>query len=229
MTTEDIDNDASQRLIRLEEAANALTHMIGAGLAIAALVIMVVAAANVGSGTAVVATTIFGSSLILVYLSSSLLHSVRHPRVHGVLDLLDHCSIYLLIAGTNTPFALLAMPPELGWPLFGVIWGFAVIGTGFKLYAFSGDDPDRFDTLSTVLYVAMGWFGFVYSAWLLADVLDTAGFIFLLLGGIFYTVGTVFYLKRLMPFSHTIWHLFVVAGSTMHFFSVLNYVIPLAA
>lgn len=229
MTTEDFDNGPSQRLARLEEAANALTHMIGAGLAIAALVIMVVAAANVGSGTAVVATTIFGSSLILVYLSSSLVHSISHPRVHSIFELMDHCSIYLLIAGTNTPFALLALPPEYGWPLFGVIWGLAVIGMGFKLYAFAGPDPDRFDTLSTLLYVAMGWFGFAYSAWLLADVLDTAGLIFLLLGGIFYTVGTVFYLKRLIPFSHTIWHLFVVAGSTMHFFSVLNYVIPLAA
>lgn len=220
---------APARMERIEEAANAVTHMIGAGLAIAALVLMIVSASKVGSGTAIVAVSIFGSSLILVYLFSSLVHSVGHPRVHGFFHLMDHCSIYLLIAGTNTPFALLALPPELGWPLFGVIWGFAVIGIGFKLYAFAHGDPDRFDTLSTVLYVAMGWFGFVYSAWLLADILDPAGFWFLLLGGVFYTVGTIFYLKRLMPFSHTIWHLFVLAGSTMHFFSVINYVIPVAA
>jgi len=220
---------APARIERLEEAANALTHMIGVGLAIAALVLMVVSASDIGSGTAIVSVTIFGSSLILVYLFSSLVHSISHPRVHGFFHMMDHCSIYLLIAGTNTPFALLALPPELGWPLFGVIWGFAVVGIGFKVYAFADDDPDRFDTLSTILYVAMGWFGFVYGAWLLADILDPAGFIFLLLGGVFYTVGTLFYLKRLIPFSHTIWHLFVLAGSIMHFFSVLNYVIPAAA
>lgn len=217
------------RVARIEEAANALTHIIGFGLAIAALVIMVVDAADVGSGTAVVSVTIFGSSLILVYLSSSLVHSINHPRVHDLFDLMDHCSIYVLIAGTNTPFALIALPPELGWPLFGVIWGFAVVGIGFKLYAFTGENPDRFDTLSTILYVAMGWFGFVYSAWLLSDILEPMGFIFLLLGGVFYTVGTVFYLKRLIPFSHAIWHLFALAGSIMHFFSVLNYVIPISA
>jgi len=203
--------------------------MIGAGLAIAALVIMTVAAADIGSGTAIVAVVIFGSSLILVYLCSSLVHSINHPRVHGFFNMLDHCSIYLLIAGTNTPFALLALPPELGWPLFGIIWGLAAIGIGFKTYAFASGNAERFDTLSTILYVAMGWFGFIYSAWLLADILDPAGFVFLLLGGVFYTVGTVFYLKRLIPFSHAIWHLFVLAGSVMHFFSVLNYVIPVAA
>ncbi|MGF1624423.1 MAG: hemolysin III family protein [Alphaproteobacteria bacterium] len=216
------------KITRLEEAANALTHMIGAGLAVAALVIMVKSAAEVGSSTAVVAVSIFGSSLILVYLFSALVHSISHPRVHGFLHLMDHCSIYLLIAGTNTPFALLALPPELGWPLFGGIWGMAAVGIGFKLYAFAGDDPDRFDTLSTILYVAMGWSGFGYSAWLLADILEPAGFLFLLLGGVSYTVGVIFYLKRLVPFSHTIWHLFVLAGSIMHFFSVLNYVIPVA-
>ena len=220
---------AEARIERLEEAANALTHWIGAGLAIAALVIMVVYAADIGTGTTVTAVTIFGSSLIVCYLSSSLVHSISHPRVHGWFDLMDHCSIYVLIAGTNTPFALLALPPELGWPLFGVIWGLAVAGITFKVIAFAGPDPDRFDVLSTVLYVAMGWFGFIYSAWLLADILHPAGFMYLLLGGVFYTVGTVFYLWRLIPFSHAIWHLFVLAGSIMHFFSVLDYVIPVSA
>lgn len=220
---------ATAPVARFEEAANALTHFIGFGLAIAALVIMVVDAADVGSGTAVVSVTIFGSSLILVYLSSSLVHSISHPRVHDLFDLMDHCSIYVLIAGTNTPFALIALPPEVGWPLFGVIWGFAVVGIGFKVIAFAGGNPDRFDTLSTILYVAMGWFGFVYSAWLLSDILEPMGFAFLLLGGVFYTAGTVFYLKRLIPFSHAIWHLFALAGSIMHFFSVLNYVIPISA
>ncbi|MEZ5670264.1 MAG: hemolysin III family protein [Alphaproteobacteria bacterium] len=220
---------AEARIARLEEAANAVTHMIGAGLAIAALVIMVVSASDVGSGTAVTAVTIFGSSLILVYLSSSLVHSINHPRVHGWFDMMDHCSIYLLIAGTNTPFALLALPPELGWPLFGVIWAMAVAGIAFKVIAFAGPDPKRFDLLSTILYVAMGWFGFLYSAWLLVDVLHPGGFMFLLLGGVFYTVGTPFYLWRLVPFSHAIWHLFTLAGSIMHFFSVLDYVIPVSS
>lgn len=218
----------NSRMERLEEVANALTHGIGAGLAVAALVLMVVTAADVGSGTAVVAASIFGTSLIICYLSSSLLHSTRRARARRVFDLFDHCSIYVLIAGTNTPFALLALPPGLGWSLFGIIWGLALAGIAFKLVAFAGDDPNRFDLLSTVLYLAMGWFGFLYGAWLLVDVLHPTGFLFLVLGGLFYTFGTVFYQWRLIPFSHAVWHLCVLAGSIMHFFSILFYVIPVS-
>ena len=216
----------ASRMDRLEEAANALTHGIAAGLSVAALVVMVVAAAEAGSGIAIVAASIFGTALIVCYLSSSIAHSARRESVHRFFDFFDHCSIYVLIAGTNTPFALLALPPDVGWPLFGIIWALAIAGITFKVVAFAGDDPKRFDLLSTILYVAMGWFGFLYSAWLLVDVLHPAGFMFLLLGGLFYTGGTIFYQWRLMPFSHAVWHLCALAGSVMHFFCIFLYVIP---
>ncbi len=211
---------------RMEEAAAALTHFIGFGLAVAALPIMIADAVEVGSAAAVVACSIYGTALILVYLSSTLVHSVQTPAAHRLFDYMDHCSIYLLIAGTNTPFAMLLLPPAEGWSLFGIIWALALAGIVFKTIAFRSTHPDRYDKISVILYIAMGWFGFIYAGGLLINELEAAGLWYLLIGGLFYTGGTIFYLWRSLPFSHAIWHLCALAGSIFHFFAILLYVVP---
>ena len=203
-----------------EELWSSLTHFIGALLSIAALVLLVIKAAEHGSARSVVACAIFGASLILTYLSSAEYHFVSNLRTKHHFRTIDHISIYLLIAGTYTPFTLVSLYGPWGWSLFGVVWGLAIIGIAFKIYS-----VDKFAWLSTLTYVLMGWVALIAIVPIIHSVPPGALF-WMLLGGVLYTAGVVFFLLETVPYAHTIWHLFVIAGSTCHFFAVFWYVAP---
>jgi len=202
------------------ELLNSLTHGFGAALAIAALVVMVVFAAMEGSARHVVSVTIFGSMLVLLYLMSTLYHALRGPRVKRVFRILDHSSIYLLIAGTYTPFCLVTLRGPWGWSLFGVIWGLAALGIVFKSVF-----GHRWEILSGIVYLAMGWI-VVIAIVPLWRALPGGGLFWLFGGGFFYTTGMIFYAWDRPPFCHAIWHLFVLAGSASHVVAVMGWVIP---
>ncbi|MCH1626376.1 PAQR family membrane homeostasis protein TrhA [Ferdinandcohnia quinoae] len=202
-----------------EEIANAITHGVGVLLSIPALVLLIVFAAKYGNAWHVVSFSIFGSTMLLLYLFSTLLHSIHHPKANKVFAILDHSAIYLLIAGTYTPFVLVTLRSWLGWTLFGIVWGLAIIGILFKVF-FVG----KFMVLSTVFYILMGWL-IIIGIKPLYSSLEIEGFILLLSGGILYTVGAIFYMWRRLPFNHAIWHGFVLAGSAAMFFCVLFYVL----
>lgn len=199
-----------------EEIANGVTHGVGALLSIAALVLLVVFAALRGEARHVVSYAIFGSSLIILYTMSTLYHSMTIPRVKRILEVLDHSSIYILIAGTYTAFALTALPTAMGWWMFGVVWGLAVVGIAVKAIWF-----DRFKLLSVLGYVAMGWL-IAPAFGELRERLPPDSLAFLVAGGIAYTVGAVFYMLKKVKWFHAVWHLFVLAGSALHFFSALT-------
>lgn len=198
-----------------EELANSITHGIGFFLGIAVLALLVVFSALRKGAWEVVSCSIYGATFILLYLGSTLYHSARKPRTRKVLKAIDHAAIYLLIAGTYTPYALAPLRGMLGWTIFGAIWGTAIIGIFFKAF-FTG----RFKTVSLLSYLFMGWFCVVAVKPLYRD-LTTAGFVFLAAGGLCYSVGAVFYAWKSLRWSHAIWHLFVLAGSLCHFFSIL--------
>lgn len=237
---------------RREELANSLTHGLATALAIAALVLMVVSAALHGTARDVVGASIFGATLILLYLMSTLYHAFRGPRVKLVFKVFDHSAIFLLIAGTYTPFCLSALgrvSPAWGWTVFGLVWGLAVLGIAFKgvFYAriarsalrpppvdhlhtpvVTPVDPAfvrRMGWLSTVIYLLMGWI-IVIAAAPLGRALSVHGLYWLFAGGVFYSVGAAVYSLRKLPYHHALWHLFVVAGSACHVFAVLFHVIP---
>ncbi|TAN07568.1 MAG: hemolysin III family protein [Rhodanobacteraceae bacterium] len=202
-----------------EELANSLSHGLGLLLAIAGLPVLLLRAEHAGSGYAMAGALIFGGSVLLLYLASTLYHAIPQPRAKVVLRALDHAMIYLLIAGTYTPVTLGVLRGGWRWGLFGLIWGLALAGLLFK--ALGGL---RFPQLSTVLYLAMGWVGVVaiYPLWMH---MQAGGLAWLAAGGLAYTLGVVFYvLDEKIHYSHFVWHLFVVAGTTCHFFAVLLYV-----
>lgn len=203
-----------------EEIANSVTHGVGFLLALAALVVMVVFAAMRGTAWHIVACSVYGSTLVLLFASSTLYHSLPWPRTKAVLKIIDHSAIYLLIAGTYTPFLLISMRGPWGWSLFGIIWGLALVGVVFKVF-FAG----RFKVFSTLVYIGMGWMAVVAIRPLYLG-LPRGGLLWLVAGGVLYTAGTIFYLGRRIPFNHAIWHAFVLAGSLCHFLSVMLYVIP---
>jgi len=205
-----------------EEIANAITSGIGTALSIAGLVIMVVYAALEGDVWHVVSVTIFGVALILSHLSSTLYHAVHPPRAKSVLKVFDHLAIYVLIAGTYTPFTLVNLRGPWGWSLFVAIWALAVGGVLIKLTRLN-----EIKYLSTAFYVAMGWTVVLVIGPVMEHVAP-GGVWLLVAGGLSYTVGVAFYARNSMPYNHAIWHLFVIGGSVFHFFAVLFYVIPLA-
>lgn len=200
-----------------EELANAITHGIGFLLSIPALVMLIVSASKEGP-LQVVSFTIYGVSMLLLYLFSTMLHSFKPSKVKNLFAILDHSAIYLLIAGTYTPLVLISLNGALGWTLFGIIWGMAIAGIAFKCYLIN-----RFRILSTVFYLAMGWLVMIAIEPLYTS-LSGKGFALLLTGGIFYSVGAIFYIWRNLPYSHAIWHLFVIAGSAFMYFCILFYV-----
>jgi hemolysin III len=202
------------------ERLNSITHGFGWVLSIAALVVMVVFAAIKGSARHVVGTSIFGATLVLLYAMSTLYHAFRGPRVKKVFRILDHSAIYLLIAGTYTPFCLTVLRGAWGWSIFGVVWGLATLGVVFK----SVFGP-RYRVLSLVLYLAMGWLGLV-AVLPLWRALPPWGVAWLFGGGAFYTLGTFFYAWKRLPFNHAVWHLFVLAGSACHVVTVMAFLIP---
>jgi hemolysin III len=198
-----------------EEIANAITHGVGACLAIASLVILIVFAALHGSASHVVGFSIFGASLVILYLASTLYHSLTHQGAKKLFRKFDHIAIYLLIAGTYTPFCLAALKGWIGWTLFGIVWGCAVIGIVVKSISVG-----KFEVVSTVMYVLMGWV-VIFAIKPLYNSISSKGFILLMLGGVFYTAGTFFFIKDKNKYFHSIWHLFVLAGSICHFFAVI--------
>lgn len=205
---------------RREEVANAITHGIGAALSVAALVLLIVFASLKGTPWHIVSFTIYGITMLLLYLCSTLVHSFNEGRVKDLFEIFDHSAIYLFIAGTYTPFMLLAVKGALGWSIFGTVWGMALLGCAFKAFF-----AKRFLFMSTIFYVLMGWL--IVLAWgPLTTSIATGGIILLVAGGIMYTLGTVFYVWRGFPFHHAVWHIFVLAGSVLHFFAVLFYLLP---
>jgi len=196
--------------IEREELANSITHGFGAIASVAAGSALLVLAVLRGSAWLAVGTAVFALSLFALYAISAVYHAVPAPTAKARLKVADHCAIYALIAGTYTPFMLGGVRGGLGWTLFGVIWGLALAGMIFKLF-FTG----RFRKLSTAVYIAMGWL-VVVAARPIAEALPGSVLLWLAAGGIAYTAGTAFYLNRRIPYSHAIWHLFVIAGSTSH-------------
>lgn len=199
-----------------EEIANSITHGIGATLSLAALVILIVYASLYGNAWHIVSFSLFGTTMLLLYVFSTLVHSLPIGKAKKVFEILDHAGIYFFIAGTYTPFLLVALRGALGWTLFGIIWGLAIFGTVFKAFF-----VDRFVKLSTILYIVIGWL--IVVAWkpLVASV-STKGIVFLVIGGVLYSFGAIFYVWKGFKYHHAIWHLFVVAGSIMHFFAVMS-------
>jgi hemolysin III len=204
----------------VEEIANAITHGIGLLLSIAGFVVLLVLAALRGTAWHIVACSIYGVTLICLYTASTLYHAVISPRVKRALRIFDHSAIYLLIAGTYTPFLLVSLRGPWGWSLFGVIWGLALAGILFKFWF-----VERFGILSTAVYIAMGWLVVIAAKPVITHVPSTA-LIWLLAGGLAYTAGVIFYATKRIPYSHAIWHIFVLAGSICHYFAVLSTVIP---
>ncbi|WP_033828843.1 PAQR family membrane homeostasis protein TrhA [Bacillus andreraoultii] len=203
-----------------EEIANAVTHGIGALLSIAALVLLIVFSSLYGSAIHVVSFTIFGATMVLLYTSSTLVHALPHGKAKDVFEILDHSSIYLFIAGTYTPITLIVIQGALGWTLFGIVWGLAVGGIIFKSFFVK-----KYLFTSTVLYVLMGWL--IVIGWSqIRQNMDANGVVLLVVGGVLYTIGAIFYIWRGFKFHHMIWHLFVIAGSAAHFFCVLLYLLP---
>jgi hemolysin III len=200
-----------------EEIANSITHGIGAILSIAALVLLIVFSSLYGNAWHIVSFTLFGSTMVLMYLSSTLLHAFpQGSKVKDIFEIFDHSSIYFFIAGTYTPFMFTAVSGWLGWTIFGIVWGLAIGGTVFKSFFVK-----KFLFTSTALYVLMGWM--IVFAWKpLTSALEPSGLHYLIIGGVLYTVGSVFYIWRGFKYHHALWHLFVIAGSIMHFFSVLT-------
>ena len=206
-----------------EEICNSAVHAVGSHLGAAMLALLVVFGAQSGTHVPwkVVSGAVFGASIILLYTVSSVYHAVTHARAKRVLEVCDHMAIYFLIAGSYTPFALVTLReshPAAAWTIFGVVWGLALTGVVFKFFT-----TGQLRFVSTLTYIGMGWI-VVIALKPLMEALPAAGLVWLLLGGGLYTLGTVFYLWRLMPFHHAVWHLFVLAGTLCHFFAVLFYV-----
>lgn len=206
-----------------EELANAVTHGIGIVFSVAGLVLLVTLTSLYGDAWSVSSTTVFGVSLVLLYTTSTLYHSFRDEGLKRLLRKFDHAAIFLLIAGTYTPFLVVTLRGPWGWSLFVVVWGLAVVGIALKFW-FAG----RFRVGSTLIYVAMGWL--VLAAFRpLSLALPREGVWLLLAGGFCYTGGAVFYLWRQLPYHHAVWHLWVMAGSAFHWTAVFLYIVPISA
>jgi hemolysin III len=203
-----------------EETINALTHGLGALLSLGGLVVLVILASRHGDAWHIVSCSIYGATLVLLFASSTLYHSCRSERTKHICRIIDHSSIYLLIAGTYTPFVLVNLRGSWGWSLFGVIWGLALAGIVFQIFFVS-----RFRLVQVVIYLAMGWLVVIAFKPLLTRV-PLPGMIWLLAGGLCYTAGVLFYLWKKLPFHHAVWHLFVLGGSVCHYFAILFYVLP---
>ncbi len=205
------------------ELANSLTHGAGLALAVAGCAAIVTLAALRGNAWHIVACSVYGATLVCLYAASTVYHSVRSRRVKRVMRILDHSAIFLLIAGTYTPFTLVNMRGAWGWSLFGVVWGLAVAGIVFKVWF-----VEHFPIASTIVYLAMGWLAVVAVKPVLAMV-PPAGIVWLVAGGLMYTAGVGFFAWEKLPYHHAIWHVFVIGGSVCHYCAVLSSVVPARA
>lgn len=206
-----------------EEIANSVTHAIGVVLAALGLFFLLLFAVTSGDAWKIVSCSIYGTTLVVLYAASTLYHGFQRPRLKKILRIIDHSAIYLLIAGTYTPFTLVTLRGTWGWVLFGIIWGMAFCGIVFKFFW-----VDRFKIVSVLSYLLMGWLAVIAIKQLLV-LIPIPGFLWIVAGGLFYTVGVLFYThEQKWRYSHAIWHLFVLAGSICHYFAVLFYVVPKA-
>ncbi|MEZ8948832.1 hemolysin III family protein [Vibrio sp. 10N.247.311.18] len=205
----------------IEERANAITHGLGVVLGVVGLVLLLIRAFDYQADMLTVASmTIYGSSIILLFLASTLYHSITTEKTKRLLKTLDHCAIYLLIAGSYTPFLLVGLRTPLAMGLMAVIWGIALVGIIMKI-AF----VYRFKRLSLFIYLAMGWLSLIV-VYQLAMNIDIGGLVLLAVGGVIYSLGVIFYVAKRIPYNHAIWHLFVLAGCACHFFAIYLYVTP---
>lgn len=202
-----------------EEKINIITHAIGIPLGIVFLVLLLIKAASYGTKP-FISFGVFGLSFIVLYTASTLYHKARQPEMRSKLRIFDHAAIYLLIAGTYTPFSLITLEGKTGWIIFGTVWSFAFVGIILKLF-FTG----KYDILSTLMYVFMGWI-IVFAIKPLMNNLSSDGLFWLFAGGVAYTVGAILYSIQKLPFNHAIFHVFVLAGSICHFISIYNYILP---
>jgi len=204
-----------------EEKFNVISHAIGLVLSVIALVLLVVFASLEGNSKHIISFSIYGASLIVLYSASTFYHYSQNPKLRKKLNIFDHAAIYVLIAGTYTPFAMLVLKGWVGWTILGVSWGLALIGIILKLF-FTG----RYDKISTFAYVLMGWL-IIFAIKPLIDNFPIQGLIWLLAGGVFYTIGAILYSIKKLKFNHAIFHVFVLLGSFCHFIAVFFYVLPI--
>lgn len=203
---------------QFEEQLNAWSHAIGALLGVVGLIVLIL---NVNStkNWSLFSVVVYGLSIIILFTASTLYHAIKNDNRKYYFRIVDHISIYLLIAGTYTPVLLILLPDTLGWTLFWIVWGIAAFGVVLKLF-FTG----KFETFSTLLYLVMGWL-IVFDFSTLSERIDNNGLLLLFAGGLFYTVGIVFYAIEKIPYNHVIWHFFVLAGAISHFFMIYGYII----
>ncbi len=204
----------------IEEIFNASTHGFGILLSIVGLSVLVAFASINGSVMLIISCAIFGASLIFGYSFSTIYHAVTNEKAKQIFRKFDHASIYFLIAGTYTPIALVVLKGAWGWSIFAVIWAISIFGIVLEFIT-----QNRFRKLSIALYILMGWLIIVATKQLIAN-METGGLWLLLAGGLFYSIGVIFYIIKKIPYNHAIWHLFVLAGSICHYFMVLFYIIP---
>ncbi len=203
-----------------EEIAHTVTHGVGILLSIAGLAVLVAFSALYGDAWHIVSTSIYGATLILLYTASTLYHGLPDAKAKQVMQRLDHAAIFLLIAGTYTPFTLVNLRGGWGWTLFGLVWAIAIAGMVLELAS-----ETRYKRLSIGLYLGLGWLVLIAIKPMLTSV-AMGGLILLLAGGLCYSLGVIFYVRKQLAYHHAVWHLFVLAGSMLHFFSVLFYVVP---
>ena len=204
----------------IEELANSITHGIGLALSVVGMIALVVLSVMRGDAWHIAGCTTFGVTLVLLYAASTLYHTFHTPRLKRILKILDHAAIYLLIAGTYTPFTLVNLRGFWGWTLFSLVWGLSVFGILWKLV-----HVERFQIVSTLVYLAMGWVVLIAIKPVMSSV-PSWGIVWLVSGGLFYTVGVVFFALNRLRYNHAIWHVFVMAGSICHYIAVMFYVLP---
>lgn len=205
---------------RGEEIANAITHGVATLLSIAGMVLLIVFSSKIGDKWYVVSYTIYGVSMFILYLGSTLYHSITNVKAKRIFRIIDHSSIYLLIAGTYTPFTLTILRDSVGWIIFWIVWIMAILGIITKIFLVG-----RYDIASTFIYIFMGWI-IIFAIKILLIKLSSAAIFLLVLGGVIYTVGALLYMFNKIPYNHAIWHLFVIGGTSCHFFCVLLYLLP---
>ena len=202
-----------------EELWNAITHGLGAILSVAGGAVLITLAALKGTEWQLISAIVFTMALMLLYTASTLYHSIPHTSAKQKLKVFDHCAIYILIAGSYTPFTLIGLREHGGWWLFGIIWILALAGVIFKLF-YTG----RFELISTLIYIGMGWL-VVFAIKPMLQHIDTATLVWLFIGGFFYTLGTIFYMSKKIRYTHAIWHVFVMLGSASHFVAISRQVL----
>ncbi|WP_223699860.1 PAQR family membrane homeostasis protein TrhA [Sutcliffiella deserti] len=205
-----------------EEIANSITHGIGMLISVAALVLLIIFASIDGTLLHLFTFIIYGITMLMLYTASTMLHALPKGKAKNVFEILDHSSIYFFIAGSYTPITLIVMDGVIGWTIFGIVWTLAIAGTIFKVFFVR-----KFLFASTILYVLMGWLA-VFGWNEITAKVGADGIVFLVSGGIVYSLGAIFYMWRAFPYHHAVWHIFVLVGTLLHFFFFLFYVLPIS-